>query len=69
MQTHIIEAQEMIDHAATKWCSRGKHHLPLDQFADHSYTRDGKQPWCKGCRREYDKGRKLALKNSREVEL
>lgn len=53
--------------ANTKWCSRGKHWPPLDQFAD-SYTRDGKQPWCKGCRREYDKGRNLAMKNSQEVE-
>lgn len=47
-----------------KTCKRCKETVELSKFSEHSYTRDGKQSWCKLCMREHKQSRRSALKHS-----
>ena len=39
----------------TKVCSKCGRELPLSEFSKQKTTKDGLIPWCKSCRKEYDK--------------
>ena len=52
-----------------KFCSRCKKELPLDNFGNYKYTKDGKRPWCKKCCNEYahEQTKKKKLLESEKV--
>lgn len=39
----------------SKWCSRGQHEVPIDQFSKCKSKRDGLQTSCKSCVKSYQK--------------
>ncbi len=51
MDTDYIQPQLF---ATSKRCSRCKQIAPVEMFVKGKRYKDGLQPWCKTCRREYD---------------
>jgi hypothetical protein len=43
-----------------KHCCRCHCHKPRTDFAESSWTRDGKQPWCRHCMKAYRAANKAA---------
>lgn len=57
----------MSNEVPTKFCSRGKHEVPLTQFSVHGGRR-APQAWCKHCMREYSRARYAAKKAAKVID-
>ena len=43
-----------------KHCCKCKSHKPRTDFSESTWTKDGKQPWCKQCMKLYRAAKKQA---------
>lgn len=52
-----------------KYCSRGKHEVPVTTFAKSSREKDGLQQWCTSCKSEQQRQRKSKYDKERYKKL
>lgn len=54
-------------HSHTKRCSHCRRVLPLENFGKKRSTKDGLNPWCKDCTREYSKKYQTKIQNQQTI--
>lgn len=59
----IPSVQNVVGKIVTKVCTRCEEEKSLDQYGNHSKTRDGKQSWCRACSADHARLKREATDN------